>query len=227
MTNTDKVKLAARNNALWCDGMCRAHGQPTEFTDQLWICRGTPPRYHSNLTTLQPNAIEAVKQEMPGGFKDGFYDIDANSLGYKCLFEANWIWRDVAPGSTALRWERIATDDGLLAWEQGWALGDSEADNAPRQFSPSLLADPTAAFMAAHQGDEMVAGCILNVTDAVVGLSNTFSRIDGSEFWRDLPGVAHLAFPSYPIVGYERGEDLEHALAAGFQAIGPLRVWVS
>lgn len=227
MVNTDKVRLAARNNAHWCDGMCRAHGQPTEFTEELWICRGTPPRFHSNLTTLQPNAVESVKREMPGGFKDGFDDIDANALDYSCLFEASWIWRDAGPSPTSLRWERITTDDALLEWEGGWALGDVEADSAPRQFPPSLLSDTTAAFMAAYQGDELVAGCILNLTEPVVGLSNTFSRIDGMEFWRDLPGVARMAFPGYPIVGYERGDDLVHALAAEFQVIGQLRVWVS
>jgi hypothetical protein len=31
--------------------------------------------------------------------------------------------------------------------------------------------------------------------------------------------------PGLPIVGYERGEDLAAARAAGFRVLGPLRIW--
>jgi hypothetical protein len=150
--NQQKVVLAARNNALWCDGMCQAHGQPTEFTKNLWICRGTPPRYHSNLSTLQPNSLEAVKKESPGGFKDGFYDIDADQFGYQLLFEASWIWMDSSEaGQTIFEWRRVQNDEELLAWEAGWEVGDEDATNHPRQFPPSLLQDQNNAFLGGYQ----------------------------------------------------------------------------
>lgn len=226
--NLQKVALAARNNALWCDTMCQAHGQPTEFTENLWICRGTPPRYHSNLTTLKPGSNEAVMRASPGGFKDGFYDFDATDLGYQQLFEASWIWREPSgKARTLLDWRRVQTGEELLAWEAGWAVGDEDAANHPRQFPPSLLENLNNAFLGAYQGDQLVAGCILNLTEPVVGLSNTFAlSIDLSDLWHDLPLIAAQTFPNTPIVGYERGEDLEQAIVAGFEAIGNLRVWV-
>jgi hypothetical protein len=36
---------------------------------------------------------------------------------------------------------------------------------------------------------------------------------------------AAARFPGLPLVGYERGADLAHALDAGFTTIGPLIVW--
>ena len=39
--------------------------------------------------------------------------------------------------------------------------------------------------------------------------------------------MAGQVFPGLPQVGYESGADLAAAQAAGFAAIGPLRVWVS
>lgn len=224
----DKVELAARNNAMWCDGMCRAHGQPTEFTENLWICRGTPPRYHSNITTLKPGSIEFIRKEQPGGFKDGFHDIDAVELGYQALFSANWIWMDEpGPGEANFEWNRAQTDEDLRFWEAGWEVGDEDAANHPRQFPPSLLDDPNNAFLFALEDGHLVAGCILNLTEPVVGLSNTFALgIDLDDFWHDLPLLANSTFPGMSVVGYERGIDLDHALTAGFESIGDLRVWV-
>jgi hypothetical protein len=43
--------------------------------------------------------------------------------------------------------------------------------------------------------------------------------------WRDLQGVVAGAFPDRELVGYEHGDDLEHAIASGFSPIGPLRIW--
>lgn len=228
MSMLDQVRLAALNNALWCDGMCQAHGQPTEFTDQLWICRGTPPRYHSNLTTLQPNSLEAVKKESPGGFKDGFHDINADQFGYQLLFEASWIWLDSSEaGQTIFEWRRVLNDEELLAWEAGWATGGEDAVNHPRQFPPCLLQDQNNAFLGGYQNGHMVAGCILNLTKPVVGISNAFALgIDLADLWHDLPLIANQTFPEVPMVGYERGEDLKAALDAGFQGIGNLRLWV-
>src|SRR6476659_5078154 len=213
---SDRVSQAALNNALWCDGMCRAHGQPTEFTDELWICRGMPPRFHSNLTTLRHGAADAVQREMPGGFKDGFFDIDASEWGKSVLFEASWIWREASAASLQLEWRRATTDEDLLNWEVGWAIGDEEAKHSPRQFRPGLLIEPNA-FCGAFRGGVMIGGCILNLTEPVVGVSNVFGD---SKLWADIPGIADSIFAGYPLVGYERGEDLQFAQSAGFEEIG-------
>ena len=52
--------------------------------------------------------------------------------------------------------------------------------------------------------------------------------VDGDEaamFARAADAVAAIA-PTLPLVGYEHGPTLEAALAAGFDPIGPLRVWL-
>jgi len=159
---------------------------------------------------------------MPGGFKDGFHDIDADEWGKSLLFEASWIWREATKASPQIEWRRANTDAELLDWEAGWAIGDEEAKHSPRQFPPSLLIEPNA-FCGAFLGESMIGGCILNLTEPVIGVSNVFGE---SELWADIPGIAGSVFPGYPLVGYERGEDLELARAAVFEEIGLLRVWV-
>ena len=49
----------------------------------------------------------------------------------------------------------------------------------------------------------------------------------------DLPGCTEGSllmlseiFPGLPLVGYEEGDALRGALLTGFEAIGPLRVWI-
>jgi hypothetical protein len=38
--------------------------------------------------------------------------------------------------------------------------------------------------------------------------------------------LAAQEFPSCPIVGYERGEDLDAAMETGFSDLGGLRAWL-
>ena len=72
-----------------------------------------------------------------------------------------------------------------------------------------------------------VAGCVFNRTGPVVGLSNTFSQEDtGERLWVDLPRLASELFPGVPVVGYERGTNLDRARAGAFQDAGRLRVWI-
>ena len=42
----DRIIRAARNNAQWCDAVCRAHGNPGEFHDDIWLNR------HASATLL-------------------------------------------------------------------------------------------------------------------------------------------------------------------------------
>jgi hypothetical protein len=43
--------------------------------------------------------------------------------------------------------------------------------------------------------------------------------------WRSLAAMAYEVFPGLPLVGYDRGNELAAAHQAGFETIGPLRVW--
>ena len=61
----------------------------------------------------------------------------------------------------------------------------------------------------------------------VVGVSNVFTTtITAEEAWAGIVDALGVVYPSLPLVGYERGEDLQPALASGFAEVGDLRVWL-
>jgi len=49
----DRSVRAARNNAEWCDAVCRAHGNPGEFHDGIWLNRKPVPRFYPNAGHLR------------------------------------------------------------------------------------------------------------------------------------------------------------------------------
>jgi hypothetical protein len=228
---TDPIAVAARNNALWCDAVCRAHDRPGVFDEVLWrVPLGAPPLYPDVVTLAGPIAADAQHQAigalLAGGrhrdwaIKDSYAALDLSSLGFRPLFDASWItWPDAqAIASTGLQWRVIADSSGLIEWNEAWGK------NAP--FTPLLLASPDIAFVAATHDGAQVGGAILNRGAGVVGASNVFAQAPWHELvWRDLPALAARLFAGHRLVGYESGASLERACAAGFVPFGGLRVW--
>jgi hypothetical protein len=236
---TSELAAAARNNAVWCDTVCRAHGRPGEFLPGLWVDRHPAPRFYPNAITLGADeaAVVARLYELgraglpPGwGVKDSFCTLDLTPLGFRVLFDAEWIWRPAArsvppPGGglAGAHWARIRTQAELAGWEAAWGSASEE----DRLFPP-LLAYPAIAFLAAYRAGEIIAGAIANQSDDVVGLGNTFGPTgESAGLWAGIITAARQAFPGLPLAGYEAGADLAAAQSAGCAAIGPLRVWVS
>lgn len=235
--NSGLVLAAARNNAEWCDAVCRAHGLPGEFGDVAWSnARRTPPLY-PDAATLTADAsagdvVSRIDTASPGcSVKDSFAGLDLAPLGFEVLFEAQWIHRPAgeAPGggSSEVRWEPIASADSLPAWETAWSGGDEPTG----LFRPELLADGEATtFLAGHAAGRIVAGAIASPGDAVLGISNLFATDDapgGEEAaWAGCLTEAARLWPDLPVVGYESGESLDVAVRQGFTPIGPLRVWL-
>lgn len=59
------------------------------------------------------------------------------------------------------------------------------------------------------------------------GISNIFVPPgDGERLRAGCVAAAQDAFPGLPLVGYESGQDLAAMRALGFEATGPLRVWL-
>ena len=56
-----RTEQAARNNAIWCDTVCRTHGTPGEFSDALWLNRHPMPRFYSNAVTLSDQQAAAAQ----------------------------------------------------------------------------------------------------------------------------------------------------------------------
>ena len=77
--------------------------------------------------------------------------------------------------------------------------------------------------MVLASGDPITAGAVLTDNGAVVGVSNVFG---GASAYTAAVGETSIRFPGRTVVGWEAGEDLLAAEAAGFRAIGDLRVWV-
>jgi hypothetical protein len=234
------VIRAARNNADWCDVVARAHGAAGRFLDELWSCDQRLPMFYPNLVTLtahgeapQREGVAALLERgppLPWAVKDSFARLDLTAMGFDCLFEARWISHPPGepradPVDSSMNWRRIETTAGLEAWEQAWRR-DLSAGSAPI-FPPALLRNPSLAFLAGTRGDAIVAGCVLNLSAGAIGLSNLFGADDRRAMvWSACRNQALSLAPGLPIVGYERGEDLALARAAGFRELGPLRVWL-
>jgi hypothetical protein len=240
--NSSITMLAAHNNATWCDAVCRAHDRPGEFHETIWLTRlGTPRFYPDAVTTAgveaAPAQLKAIADLISSNrrrewfVKDSFHCLRLESLGFEPLFDAEWIamsgvrpdGRHHQPGDRST----IVTDEaGLSAWERSWADEDAKASAIPlpRVFMPGLLADDSIVFVSIQGEDGSTGGGILNRGADVVGLSNLFgSQMD--RVWRSLIAIAGESFPGLPLVGYEHGHDIAAAKLAGFETIGPLRIW--
>ncbi len=236
--------LAARNNAIWCDTVCRAHGVPGEIHESCWVNPHDVPPFHSNMTTLQSEQGVAAQLEQIArlerergeafGLKDGFCRLDLADRGFRVLFEASWIWREAdkeVPGHAdeTLEWSAVESAAELAVWEAAWRGHELHAEGSlpPRQFPEALLEEPGVVFYAGRDSAGAVAAVgIANRTRPVVGVSNVFACDEGKgPWWPGLIRAVGDGFPGLPIVGYERGADLERALGVGFEVISPLRVW--
>ena len=93
-------------------------------------------------------------------------------------------------------------------------------------FQSALLADPDCAILACHRDGSLVGGATTYTTDGVTGILNVFKiGIAARELLTSAVRAVAALRPGLPIVGYEQGEDLVAARAAGFRVLGPLRVW--
>jgi hypothetical protein len=238
---THQVELAARNNAIWCDTISEAHGSAGTFQRTFWINSGISPRFYPNIVTLAPaddehraaiRALADSKTESGWGVKDSFARIDLAPLGFEPLFDASWIWlapeRMQAPEQNDLAWSIVRSPDELAAWEAAW---NGTPAGLPVDyevlFPTQLLARDDIAFITIRQDDQVIAGAIANNTKDVVGISNLFlPEVKKSFCLAQCLYAALRLFPGLPLVGYESGGDLATMLAAGFETIGPLRVWL-
>jgi len=235
------VRLAAANNAAWCDAVCRAHGRTPQFTPRWWCHEGPGLQYYPNLVTLDAalttidvapwvECLCANSDMGEFGIKDSFARLDLAPLGLQPLFDGQWIHR-ATPATLeargALRWAAVDSEPLRARWEAAWSRGaGAPVGEAPR-FPPSLLQSPGITLLAACAGDEVVAGCTLTFDDEVVGMSCNFhGDLDPHAVLHEVVAEIHRRHPSLALVGYESADDLTLALACGFEPVGPLRVWL-
>jgi hypothetical protein len=230
-TETAFIGAAARNNADWCASVCRSHGIAGTFGERAWwSSRRTPPYYPDAITLRRdavPDDFAEIDTTTPGcSVKDSFATLDLTASGFAELFTAQWVHRPAglpAPAAQDLRTARVSTAAQLRDWQAAWHGGSA----APDIFRLALLNDPSVLVLAVYDGEELSGGVVLNRSTGLVGLSNLFAT-GGSDAAAVLSSAVTAAashFPGLPLVGYEHGDDLTLALAGGFAALGPLRIW--
>jgi hypothetical protein len=225
VTDPRAVK-GAQNNGDWYAMMFDVHQRRYERSDLVFTAVDVPPPFHSGMVVLTPGRSEAVSNLIPSradqprfGIKDSFNELDFAMVDLVELFSASWIWCDTPPDADLDGWEAIDSVDRLLQWEAAWKEGGSPTDE--RQFPDAILERADVGLFGRVAGSGYDAGVIANRSADVVGLSNAFGPADA------YPAAAALCGrfgDGLPVVGYEQGEDLDVALAAGFEATGELRV---
>ena len=219
------AETAARNNADWCNVVCRSHDIATAFDDGRWVAlRRSPPMYPDAVTLVgdlrADEALRGVDTSAGCSVKDSFASLDLSPDGFRVLFDAEWIRRPpTGPRDhSGLTWTPVRSAEALRAWAASHGGGEI--------FRPALLEDPTVLVLTAHDGDVLLGGAVGNRSADAVGISNVFITAgDDDRIWAGAIHAISARFPGLPLVGYEAGADLVAARRAGFVSTGPLRVW--
>lgn len=216
---------AIRNNIIWCEKVSEMHGGIHITKDNVWGLTTKAPKFYPDVITTNKAVTSQEVVEFIGNreilsIKDSFSNLDMSLLGYKILFEAEWICHAPIPVQVSITtdWHTIQTEEEVVNWTTACELeGIITAD---------ILRHPDVKiFKKGVFNDEK--GFIVNQGAKVIGISNVFSK-DGNnkEYWSEIPQIVSTRFLRLPLVGYEHGEGLKAALKSGWKSIGPLRVWI-
>ena len=223
--------IAAANNAEWCDAVCRTHGIEAEGDGRAWASRTrTPPLYPDAVTLVaDPLVCELLGRidASPGcSIKDSFASLDLTGHGFRVLFDARWIVRSPADPQAVPadpRWMVVRNIEAFTAWEQAWR----GPDGPPGVLRADLLRTKAVTLLAAEIDERIVGGAVLSRSAEVVGISNFFTEDPiTAESWQGCLALVNALFPGVTLVGYESGDALDVAQTHGFEAVGPLQVWV-
>jgi hypothetical protein len=224
-----KLECAILNNAKWCLDVWGSHSLRTMVEDGLYCCPEQVPDFYPNIITTKPGTPDLqcrianiVAQASPQKLsaKDSYDNCDFASLGFKRLFNAQWIYRNAGNYSqdkTALDWYLVKTPQELELWEASW---DPREPGGRCIFRSALLAKSSISFWMAFSKGKVMAGYVANITDDVVGISNIFGAQQEC--------IAHcgVQYADRDIVGYENNLALSNAINLGFEIVGDLSVWI-
>jgi hypothetical protein len=224
------ARLAAANNAEWCDLVCRSHTIDGTFGEDAWTSPTRTPPFYPDAVTLRPDVsvpdlLARIDSSADCSIKDSFASLDLAPFGFSRLFDATWTVRRATPGQASPatpRWDVVRDSDSFVRWEQAWRGDDGPHDVLRR----ALLDQDDVTVLAGRDGDDVVAGVVLNRSPDVVGVSNFFSNL-GSVAANWASGLAHIGalLPGAVLVGYESPDALGRTRPDEFKTAGPLRVW--
>jgi hypothetical protein len=225
------IRVAAQNNAEWCDAFCRSHGIIGHFRAGRWFSPVRTPRYYPDAVTLLPEitieqVLSGIDTSEGSSVKDSFACLNLAAAGFRPLFRAHWLARKPAGRRvrSARRWSVLTTAEQLGEWEAAWAA----LPEGTGFFKPSLLKEETIGVLAGSEDDRVVAGAIANRSSTVIGLSNVFDVAgDLESAWVGAAAIAAALWGEMTTVGYDSGDSLDAAHRGGFKSIGELVVWLN
>jgi hypothetical protein len=217
-----RLRRAVDASIGWYEDIFALHGIGSVLEDGLWSSLAPPPPLHSDAVTVEPTVrAEQVVERLDGrpraGVKDSFATLDLSAAGMEVLFSATWMHRDPAI-ERPTPWRGVRDAEGLAAWNAGWDTAEV--------LLPALLGRAHIRVLERVDGDEVTAGAIARLGSGAVDVSNVHGVGGHAVDWAELATAIAALFPGRPVVGYERGADLEAAISGGFDPVGELRVWV-
>lgn len=228
------VIKAAQNNAEWCEIICSTHKIPGEFLENIWVNQNEVPTFYPNAVTTKPlshenfSDISKALKKIPlesYAIKDSFNELPADKMGYKILFEADWITyspSELIDESIIEGWTIVKDDQELKNWELAW---NNNQPTDKRIFLPNILSVSDVSFLAKYENNQIIAGGITNIAHDVIGLSNVFNHdSQNNNIWSEISSFIKEKMATLPIVGYERDQALMKAHEVGYKTIGKLKV---
>ncbi|MBB6636624.1 hypothetical protein [Cohnella thailandensis] len=224
MNKREKVDAAVWNNIVWCGIVCETHGIAAASSEHIWRTATKAPMFYPDIITSSRQAtreeiVDVIGANEAFSIKDSYANLDMSLCNFTSLFTAEWIYREPAacPESVQTAWYPVATEKELADWTSAHGSGNS--------IRPELLKRRDVKIYINKKKGE-AAGFIASLGADAVGISNVFSSAACDHLWSDIPKIVALDFPGLPLVGYERDADLRAALRSGWEAVGPLRIWV-
>ena len=218
------------DNARWCHLVCSTHGITGRFDEDAWVsarrhAADVPRRGHPDRRRVGRGAALAGRPD--GGLLDQGQLLGARpdtppASASSSTLSGSGVRRARHRPRVRCGGSALSKLDDLRAWAIEHGAGST--------FSPALLDEPSVTILAARDRDgALMAGAVATEGKDAVGISNVFGVGAEPTFAEAFAGAtAAIAerFPDRPIVGYLSTDLLEAAEAAGFETIGPLRVWL-
>ena len=221
-----RLRAAIDASVGWYEDIMALHGVASALERGLWSALTAPPPLHSDAVVVEPSVgvdevLARLQDRDHASFKDSYATLDPSPSAMEMLFAATWIYREAESGPDAAAptgWSVVTDVDRLAAW--------TGRHDTAEVLLPGILDRAHLKVLARLTDGEIRAGAVARLGSGTVDVSNVFAVPGEMVDWEELSRAIHALFPARPLVGYERGDDLAAATAAGFVAVGELRVWV-